>query len=76
MGFGGTQKDLTREQRERWKARGYEPFKRLKRGRRPVGDQRVCKRADCSNAGHYAGLCTGHFGAEVRRRMAEKRRAS
>ncbi len=73
MGFRATQKDLAREQRQRSIDMGYEPWRKTVRRRRPVGDQRVCKVDGCPNAGHYAGYCTGHFGAEIRRRTAERR---
>lgn len=76
MGFGATEKDLAREQRERREVYGLEQIRRRPRGRRPTGDDRTCRADGCRNAGHYAGYCTGHFGAEIRRRVAEKRRAS
>jgi len=68
MGFNANEKDLMSEQRRRWSDMGYEPFKKQVRRRRPVGDQRVCKVEGCRDAGHYAGLCSRHFSAEIKRR--------
>jgi hypothetical protein len=73
MGFSADNKDLAREQQRRSLDMGYEPWKKVVRGRRPVGDQRVCKVDGCRDAGHYAGYCTRHFDAEVCRRMKLRR---